>query len=248
MTSNLQENPTSVVYRELTEAYDFFNRELFEGRLPPALITLTYHRRAYGFFRSKPFVQRDELEDRETWDMSMGEGADDWEAAEKAKPGVDEISLNIFQFAGRSREEILSTLCHEMTHLEQFHFGKPPKRPTHNKEWVGLMERIGLIPSDTGAPGGKKTGRNVSHYIAEGGPFERVVGDCPATLDWVGLMTQKKRKSRSSRPRYVCPECEISVKGKADLNIICGDCEVRMVPDSEPESPPPDNADEGEDS
>ena len=50
-------------------------------------------------------------------------------------------------------------LVHEMTHLEQEEYGKPGKKGHHNREWVGLMERVGLIPSDTGAPGGKQTGR-----------------------------------------------------------------------------------------
>ena len=37
-----------------------------------------------------------------------------------------------------------------------------------------MMGAIGLIPSDTGAPGGKQTGQKVSHYIAGGGRFERL--------------------------------------------------------------------------
>ena len=40
-----------------------------------------------------------------------------------------------------------------MTHLEQAHFGKPSRNGYHNKEWADLMERVGLMPSDTGAPG-----------------------------------------------------------------------------------------------
>ena len=36
------------------------------------------------------------------------------------------------------------------------------------------MGEIGLIPSSTGAPGGKPTGEAVSHYIQPGGRFQLV--------------------------------------------------------------------------
>jgi hypothetical protein len=35
------------------------------------------------------------------------------------------------------------------------------------------MERVGLMPSSTGEPGGKRTGQKVSHYILADGPFAR---------------------------------------------------------------------------
>ncbi len=33
------------------------------------------------------------------------------------------------------------------------------------------MEAIGLMPSDTGKPGGKKTGEKMADYAIDGGPF-----------------------------------------------------------------------------
>jgi hypothetical protein len=33
------------------------------------------------------------------------------------------------------------------------------------------MEEVGLIPSSTGAPGGKRTGQSMSHYIDPDGKF-----------------------------------------------------------------------------
>ena len=57
--------------------------------------------------------------------------------------------------------------------LEQAHFGSPSRNGYHNREWAGLMERVGLVPSDTGAPGWKRTGQRMTHYVAEDGPFAR---------------------------------------------------------------------------
>jgi hypothetical protein len=81
-------------------------------------------------------------------------------------------------FRERSNEQSLSTLVHEMTHLDQRHFGKPSRAGYHNKEWAKLMRDVGLIPSDTGAPGDKEVGQRVSHYIEAGGRFERTCATC----------------------------------------------------------------------
>lgn len=36
------------------------------------------------------------------------------------------------------------------------------------------MIQVGLMPSDTGEAGGKRTGQSVTHYIIPGGKFEQV--------------------------------------------------------------------------
>jgi hypothetical protein len=52
-----------------------------------------------------------------------------------------------------------------------YHFGK------HNKEWAAMMKAVGLIPSDTAAPGGREVGQKVSHPIEAGGRFERACAE-----------------------------------------------------------------------
>lgn len=39
------------------------------------------------------------------------------------------------------------------------------------------MESIGLMPSSTGKPGGKKTGQKVADYCINGGPFEKAANE-----------------------------------------------------------------------
>ena len=60
---------------------------------------------------------------------------------------------------GRSDEEILSTLVHEMAHVWQQTHGRPPRRCYHDREWAAKMREIGLQPSTTGQPGGQKRGK-----------------------------------------------------------------------------------------
>jgi len=84
---------------------------------------------------------------------------------------TDEIALNSGTFAQRTDEEILSTLVHEMVHHWQGHFGKPGRGRYHNHQWADKMEALGLVPTHTGLPGGRKVGQLVTHSIVAGGPL-----------------------------------------------------------------------------
>jgi predicted SprT family Zn-dependent metalloprotease len=148
-TPEILVKPTQEAYTELQDAYDFFNARLFDSQLPECLITLQREKRSFGHFQPTSFVRR-----------STGET-------------TDEISMNPRFFATRSIRDTLSTLVHEMVHLWQAHSGQDKSRKGyHNKEWSDQMERIGLMPSNTGQPGGKKVGEKMSHYIIAGGLFD----------------------------------------------------------------------------
>ena len=84
---------------------------------------------------------------------------------------IDELGLHPGFFTLRPVESVLSTLVHEMVHHWQEHFGTPSPSNAHNQEWAKKMEWLGLMPSDTSLPGGKRTGRSVSHYIIPDGKF-----------------------------------------------------------------------------
>jgi len=202
-------DPTRTTYQGLTEAYDFFNGRLFAGRLPRCLITMQRQKKAYGYFAGGRFGTVDGAE------------------------VTDEIALNPSHFRTRTTEESLSTLVHEMAHLEQHHFGKPSRCGYHNKEWAGLMHAVGLVPSDTGMPGGKETGQKVSHYIAGGGAFDRACSELVRggfAVRYVELWTdpEARKKKAASKTRYTCPSCGLNAWGKPAINLVCGDCEEPM--------------------
>jgi hypothetical protein len=189
----------------LQRAYDHFNEALFDGLLPDCLITLSNEMRsAYGYYRNHPFTN-----------------------TKKNDQSTDEISLNPFTFSGRTDREIYSTLVHEMVHLWQHHFGVDNKKTHHDKEWATKMEAIGLMPSSTGAPGGKRTGRRVSHYIIEGGMFDLADKKFKGVIAWRGA-PQVVVKKGSKRTKYTCPGCDTNAYGKADLYLVCGDCNEMM--------------------
>ncbi|MFG0675521.1 SprT-like domain-containing protein [Delftia sp. WSY_7] len=142
----LRVTPTRAAYSELQQAYEHFNEHLFADTLPYCLITLQREKRTCGYFSAARFASLD-------------------------GSTTDEIALNPAYFAAVPIIETLQTLVHEMAHLWQHHFGKPGRARYHNEEWAAKMEAIGLMPSSTGRPGGKRTGDMMADYAIVGGPF-----------------------------------------------------------------------------
>ncbi len=215
-------DPTRKTYNGLTEAYDYFNKRLFDGQLPACLITMQRKGRAYGYFAGGRFGSKD-----------GGEVA-------------DEIALNPSHFKDRTTEQSLSTLVHEMAHLWQHHFGKPSRTGYHNKEWAARMVAIGLIPSDTGEVGGKPVGQHMTHYIQPGGRFQKAFarlsarGFDPLYVELWGddETARKARKVKAaSKTRYTCPDCGQNAWAKPEALLICGACHVGMeAPEDEAEA------------
>lgn len=210
--------PTTETYNALEDAYDFYNSELFQARLPPCLMTLQRKsKRTHGYFSPRRF--QDDIE-RES----------------------DELAMNPMHFKNRDVEDVLATLVHEMTHVEQEHFGKPGRNGYHNKAWGELMIAVGLQPSNTGEPGGKRTGQQMTHYIIEGGRFEKATRRLLArgfNLPWGEGKGKAKEgegadpegeKDRSNRVRFGCSGCKAKAWGKPSLKLICGVCRLEMAP------------------
>lgn len=91
--------------------------------------------------------------------------------------GIDFVGFNV------SISELL--MC-QLAHSWQTHCGQEKSRHTyHNTEWADKMTAIGLEPSSTGMPDGKRTGEKVTHYIIKGGPFDVFCDELLATGDFV---------------------------------------------------------------
>ena len=146
---------------------------------------------------------------------------------------TDEIALNPETFQNRSITNVLSTLVHEMCHLEQHHFGKPSRNGYHNKEWAQMMEAVGLVPTDTGEIGGKQTGQRMTHTIAAGEGFdkacERLLGN-GFTIPWQAITGDEEtaRKKAASKTRYSCLGCELNAWAKPGVRLVCFECEVEL--------------------
>lgn len=239
--------PTGQVYGELEQAYDHFNRLLFDGELPAVIITLQRKKGTRGYCSRLRFANRDSQNQKAT-----------------------EIAMNPAYFGVRTIRETLSTLAHESCHVWQYHFGQPGRRGYHNKEWADKMESIGLMPSNTGEPGGARTGEHMTHYIIPGGPFDKA---CDAlltegfTLSWFdrfappeyiaairakqveqsgtnssstaatvkiegpegAIIERADTSQKTYKCKFSCPTCGVNAWGKPGLNLICGDCSISMI-------------------
>jgi predicted SprT family Zn-dependent metalloprotease len=196
---------TQAEYDAFQRAYDFFNAELFGGSLPDALITLQRHAKAYGYLAADRFAGR--------VDVNIT---------------THELALNPDHF-GRTDEEILSTLVHEMVHLWQYTHGTPPRKSYHDREWAAKMKEVGLYPSNTGEPGGKETGQKMTHYIVPGGHYAQSAAklqETGFTLQWRSRIAEdeERKKKTASKTKYTCPSCDQNAWAKAGATLICGEC------------------------
>ena len=245
------DTPTLATYGALEHAFDHFNRDLFDARLPRCLLTLRSSSRTHGYLHRRRFVNVGSVQ-------------------------VDELGINPGYFAIQSAKEVLATVVHEMVHHWQNHFGSPSKSLPHNREWAGKMEAIGLMPSHTGLPGGKRTGRTMSDYMLPDGSFiqsaMRLI-EAGFRLPWldshVSMAAEKMQLRRDAlaasgvavvggepplvmassqglalpinepaprpetpaRGRYVCPQCGIRAWAAPETDLACGTCDIPLEPD-----------------
>jgi hypothetical protein len=193
---------TPTEYRGFQRAYDYFNAELFDHSLPNVLVTLQRQAHTKGYFSPERFSSR------------VAEG---W---------ADELALNPDTFTGRTDEEILSTLAHEMVHVWQKYHGRQPSGRYHDRQWAAKMKEIGLQPTATGEPGGKETGQSVMHYIIPQGRYAKAYARLAATgfeLHWQSAPWSVQAKAkRLSKTKFTCPECGLNAWAKPDAELLCG--------------------------
>jgi predicted SprT family Zn-dependent metalloprotease len=192
-------------YVVLHDAFTFFNKELFDSKLSDSLILLHRHRSAYGYFCADRF------------------------AANGSKTTVHEIALNPSHIRERKPKDTFGTLVHEMVHQLQQEHGKPPKNAYHNKQWAAMMKQIGLQPDDGE---GNETGRYVSHKIVRGGRFdvayEKFQENYDMKLFGDIITASKKEKGKTSKFKFVCPECGQNAWAKITAKLNCRDCNLEM--------------------
>jgi predicted SprT family Zn-dependent metalloprotease len=139
--------------------------------------------------------------------------------------------MNPDLFLARTDRDTLSTLAHEMCHVWQYGHGEPGRGRYHNAAWADRMEAVGLMPSDTGAPGGKRTGQRVTHYVIDGGPFDRAAAELLAT-GWAvkrgSTAIRQKRGPDRSKVEFTCGRCGQNAWAKTGARLVCGACDQPM--------------------
>ena len=183
----------------LHSAFALFNQMLFNGRLPEVALIEHRQKGAKGYFASNAAVKKDGSR-------------------------IHEIAINPTNYDDTAGA--LSTLIHEMVHLQQEVEGKPGSRGYHNREWVRMMLAVGLEPVSIDKPG-KGTGFKVTHTIMPGGKSEKAISFVTDELE-LRLVAfggeAKKKKKKRNKTTYECGSCGLKVWGKPGLNVACVDC------------------------
>jgi hypothetical protein len=236
--------PTIAMSAELQAAFDHFNAELFEARLPPTLITLQRHRLTPGFYTPDGWVNHRDGQER-----------------------ADEIALNPRYFAVQTLNESMKALVLQMTFVWQRHYGKPGRRRYANKEYGEKLVSIGLQPSHNGKPGGRTVGEKIDAFVIEGGLFERACAKLLTkdfTLSWLDrfpvtlkqlaktlhqlpeetrtaldadelaaldIQIAEGERPTASQVRYHCPVCFRKLWGKKgqEGDVACMPCQQALV-------------------
>jgi predicted SprT family Zn-dependent metalloprotease len=206
------QTPTTDQWSAYQRLYSYFNQELFGGDLPDIILNFRGRRDVAGFFAP------------ERWISIAG-----------AK--THEIALSPAHLTS-NLEEVCGVLVHEMCHLWQTELGSPSRSGYHNKEWSDKMISLGLMPSTTGHPNGKRTGQHMSHYIMPIGVFEQTLAKMPELLRLPWLYETStvqnnpsvtEEKDSKAKIKYTCPVCKTNVWGKSGLKLICASCNKDMA-------------------
>lgn len=155
--------PTRELYDFFARAYEHFNGALFDNRLAPCMLTVQRQKGCMGLFYPERWVTENGVK-------------------------CHELALNPTYFAAYRIVELFQTLVHEQCHMWQQEHGKPSRSGYHNREWANKMESIGLMPSHTGEPGGRRTGQCMSDYALPDGRFlaaARAFTDQGIKLKWM---------------------------------------------------------------
>lgn len=189
----------------LSKMYDFFNEKLFGGELIKPVITISpdEKNKAYGWI---------------TWDKLWKENEND--------EGMYEINLSA-QFLNRPISETASTLIHEMCH--QFarvnNFQDTTRSGSfHNKLFRQIAEDHGLnVELNRGKGWSVTTLKESTKGLLEG-----FIVQNPKTPVYRVMPIKPKRVRNLSVRKYICPDCETSVRATKAVNVVCGDCNRKM--------------------
>ena len=189
----------------LSKMYDFFNEKLFCSELEKPVITISpdEKNKAYGW------ITREKL----------------WKENENDE-GMYEINISA-QFLNRSISETAATLIHEMCHqfarVNEFQ-DTTRSGSFHNKLFRKIAEDHGLnVEMHRGRGWSVTTLKESTKRLLE--DFMKQNQKTPV---YRVMPIKPKRVRNVSVRKYICPDCEMSVRAGKEVNVVCGDCNQKM--------------------
>lgn len=205
---------------QLEKMFNTLNTDFYGGALPCPIITVQSSPRAWGHCtRAKIWRRKGET----TYEMN--------------------ISAELLD---KEIEEILDTMLHEMIHLycRQENIQECSRGGMyHNGKFKELAEKCLLVCERQGQYGwntvGKNNDRLIEYALSKdwteimiGRGFTMSISDGGRNGIEGALSNGGKGstggKVPSSTRKYQCPHCKNSVRATKEVNIICGDCNVKM--------------------
>lgn len=209
-------NVIGSILNELYRIFSILNHDKFDDSLPEPVITIQKTRGAtLGHFTlDKVWRNKKNIIDNNIM------------ADENDEFSYYEINVDPRWFYNRSADEVAETLLHEMVHYYNKILDiKDCNGNIHNKKFKTAAERVGLIVEKGSTVGWGYTALSdeLKEYIHnEVKPDESV-------FNYFRTGKVKENKPRTKTMfKYICPECGQVVKGKRDISVKCGNCDIEM--------------------
>lgn len=202
----------------LEKVFRSLNTDFFEGELEEPIITIQSTPRAYGHVTVS-----------KTWKRK-----DDWR---------HELNLGA-ETLDRPIEDVVTTMLHEMVHLYNIAHGVQDCSrggAYHNRRFQDEAERRGLHIEHHEIYGWTITSpkEEVIDYIIRQGWTEIAIArghgwtPPPSTGGKAGEGGASggapgEGPKKSSTRKYVCPKCGQSIRATKVVNVICGECMIKM--------------------
>lgn len=205
-------NVIGMVLEELYRIFGILNEDKFDGELTEPVITIQKTKgRTLGHFT----VDR-------TWRDKNNE--------ESEETSYYEINIDPRWFNSRTPAEIVETLLHEMVHYyNKVNDIKDCSGNVHNKKFKSSAEKVGLVVEKGKGVGYGYTSMSeaLNTYVDE------VIKPNEAAFEYFRSVPVKPSGGsgggrKKSTFKYTCPDCGAEVKGKRDMTIKCGICDVVM--------------------
>ena len=210
-------NVIGMALEELYRIFGILNEDKFDGELTEPVITIQKTKgRTLGHFT----VDR-------TWRDKNNE--------ESEETSYYEINVDPRWFNTRTPADVVETLLHEMVHYyNKMNDIKDCSGNVHNKKFKSSAEKVGLVVEKGKGVGYGYTSMSeaLRDYVDEVVKPSEVAFEyfrtAPVKLSGGGSGGRKK-----SVFKYTCPDCGAEVKGKRDMVIKCGLCDVVMKMEDE---------------
>ena len=188
--------------------YSRINEKFFNNELEKVIITFEsgYKKGAYGWIKN----------------------VKDWKQ-ETRKEQTERYSINLSSdYLNRSREQIISTLMHEMCHLYALQKEIQDTSRSgiyHNKKFKAIAEEHGRDVQEADNIGWSVTSLKpeTREWLKENCNFSEITiyKEKPLVADRIAKPKQSSRK-------YVCPCCGLIVRATKECRIQCVECDKEM--------------------